>query len=196
VAQFARIIEFGRRAALGPFGQVLYMKLIGRIAKPSRLNEARVPDFRRKGMGRALSGFTLAEVLISLAIAAIMFSGLINAYIQSSYRAEWSGYSLAAQALAIQQLEQARAANWDISTYPSRNEITNVPAITASVLDLPVNGTNVIWATNYTTITSVPITNTVGASIYMVRVDTAWPFLWSGKRSYFTNTVADFFAPD
>ena len=140
--------------------------------------------------------FTLAEVLISLAIAGMMFAGIITAYVQSSYRAEWSGYSLAAQSLAIQQLEQARAADWDVGTTPAKNEITNVPVITSAILDLPVNGTNVVWATNYTTISSIPITNTIGASVYMVRVDTAWPFIWAGKRRYYTNTVADFFAPD
>jgi type II secretory pathway pseudopilin PulG len=145
---------------------------------------------------KVVNAFTLAEVVISLAIAGVVFAGVIAAYVQSSYRAEWSGYSLAAQSMAIQQLEQARAADWDIGTIPVKNEITNVPAITAAILDLPVSGTNVIWATNYTTITSVPISSTVGASVYMVRVDTAWPFLWGGKRRYYTNTVADFFAPD
>jgi len=143
-----------------------------------------------------VAGFTLAEVLISLAIGAMIFAGLIGAYVQTSYRAEWSGYSLAAQALAIQQLEQARAADWDISTTPVKNEITNIPMITSAILDLPVKGTNVVWATNFTTITSIPITNTVGASVYMVRVDTAWPFIWAGKTHYYTNTVADLFAPD
>ena len=145
---------------------------------------------------RHACAFTLAEVLISLAIAAMIFAGVITVYVQSSYRAEWTGYSLAAQSLAVQQLEQARAADWDINTSPEKNEITNVPAITSAILDLPVSGTNVVWATNYTTITSIPITNTIGASIYMVRVDTAWPFLWLGQKRYYTNTVADFFAPD
>jgi hypothetical protein len=121
---------------------------------------------------------------------------MIAAYVQSSYRAEWSGYSLAAQSMAIQQLEQARAADWDINSTPVKNEITNVPPITAAILDLPINSTNTIWATNYTTITSIPITNTVGATVYMVRVDTAWPFVWAGKRKFYTNTVADYFAPD
>lgn len=172
------------------------MKFRGRVFQAVTPGEAKTNGFQRNPLGGSAEAFTLAEVLVSLAIAAIMFSGIINAYIQCSYRAEWSGYSLAAQSLAIQQLEQARAASWDISTVPSRNEITNVPAVTAAVLDLPVNGTNTTWATNYTTIISVPITNTVGASIYMVRVDTAWPFIWAGKRKYYTNSVADFFAPD
>jgi prepilin-type N-terminal cleavage/methylation domain-containing protein len=142
------------------------------------------------------AGFTLAEVLMSLAIAGVIFGGVISAYIQASYRSEWSGFSLAAQSMAVQQLEQARAATWDISTVPTRNEITNVPALTAAILDLPVSGTNFIWATNYMTIKSIPITNTVGATIYMVRVDTAWPFTWAGRQRYYTNSVADYFAPD
>ena len=188
--------RLGRKAALVLWSFSAVMKSIGRVLRATGSKGAEVPGFPAKGMRGNEAGFTLAEVLISLAIAAIMFSGLINAYIQSSYRAEWSGYSLAAQSLATQQLEQARAADWDISTTPAKNEITNVPAVTAAILDLPINGTNTIWATNYTTITSIPITNTVGASIYMVRVDTAWPFIWGGKRKYYTNTVADFFAPD
>jgi prepilin-type N-terminal cleavage/methylation domain-containing protein len=167
------------------------MKFTNRVLQP-------IPNlaFERGGFHPRALGFTLAEVLISLAIAAMVFSGVITAYVQSSYRAEWSGYSLAAQSLAIQQLEQARAANWDVSTIPVRNEITNVPTVTSAILDLPVNGTNIVWATNYTTISSIAITNTVGASVYMVRVDTAWPFNWAGKRRYYTNTVADIFAPD
>ncbi len=142
------------------------------------------------------SGFTLAEVAISLGIAGLVFAGLITAYVQASYRAQWSGFSLAAQSMAIQQIEQARAAKWLINVVPVSNEITNVPTVTSAILDLPVNGTNAIWATNYTTITSIPITNTVSASVYMVRVDTAWPFTWGGKLRYYTNTVADYFAPD
>ena len=53
--------------------------------------------------------FTLAEVVVAIAIMAFVFGGLISAYVQATRRAEWSGYSLAAQAMAIQQLEQACA---------------------------------------------------------------------------------------
>jgi prepilin-type N-terminal cleavage/methylation domain-containing protein len=166
-----------------------------KISKLRTVAEAKAKAMERRSK-RYRCGFTLAEVLVSLGIAGMLFAGLITAYVQSSYRAEWSGYSLAAQSLAVQQLEQAKSANWNINTTPVQNELTNVPAITSSILDLPVNGTNFVWATNYTTITSIPITNTVGASVYMVRVDTAWPFTWAGKRQYYTNTVADYFAPD
>ena len=140
------------------------------------------PESRGQRGTKGTDAFTLAEVVISLGIAGLMFAGLISAYVQSSYRAEWSGYSLAAQAMAVQQLEEARAASWDINASPIRNEITNVPTVTAATLDLPISGTNLVWATNYTTISSIAITNTVGASVYMVRVDTAWPFIWGGAR--------------
>ena len=35
---------------------------------------------------------TLIEVVVSLLIAVIVFGGIISGYIESSYRAEWSGY--------------------------------------------------------------------------------------------------------
>lgn len=180
---------------LGPFGTIRERLRMIEDVNTSH-SEGRRDDMRASRAPGSASGFTLAEVVISLAIAAMLFAGLISAYIQSSYRAEWTGYSLAAQSLAVQQLEQARSAAWDINTSPARNEITNVPTLTSAILDLPVTGTNVTWATNYSTILSVSITNTAGASVYMVRVDTVWPFIWRGLTRYYTNTVADMFAPD
>jgi type II secretory pathway pseudopilin PulG len=152
---------------------------------------------------RGQSAFTLAEVVVSIALAAMMFSGLICGYIGASYRAEWSGYSLAAQSLAIQQIEQAKAAKWD-PWDPSGPvcEYTNLQKTTAAALDIPLNGglTNAVWATNFTTVTAlVPVDSVVGTnlvSLIQVRVDTVWPFLWRNKTNYYTNTVVDYFAPD
>ena len=39
------------------------------------------------------AGFTLIEVVISTAIVALVFGGVITAYIQSGMRVQWSGYS-------------------------------------------------------------------------------------------------------
>jgi len=126
----------------------------------------------------------------------MVLSGVIGGYIHSAYKAEWSGYSLAAQGMAIQQVEQARCAAWDVRSLPIRNEITNIPSLTWATLDLPISGTNAIWATNYVSITSIPLTNSLNASVYMVKVSTVWPFRWRNQTKYFTNTVADYFAPD
>ena len=48
---------------------------------------------------RSVAALTLVEVVLSTAIAAMTVSGILYGYTQSAKRAEWSGYSLAAQAL-------------------------------------------------------------------------------------------------
>lgn len=136
--------------------------------------------------------FTLLEVVLAIAVTAFVFGGIITAYVQSSRRAEWSGYSLAAHALAMQQLEQARSAKWDIESTPPVNELTNIPPVTSAVLDLPVSGTNVVWATNYASVSTIAISTNPPVTVQMVEVNTVWPF---GGRLY-TNRVADYFAPD
>jgi Tfp pilus assembly protein PilV len=143
-----------------------------------------------------VSGLTLVEVLISLMIITLVFAGVGSMYVQTTYRAQWSGYSLAAQALAIQQLEQAKSAVWDTRSVPIKNELTNIATVTAGTLDLPVAGTNIVWATNYATIRPITIWNNPPVTTYLVKVDTVWPFHWSGVVSYYTNTIADCLAPD
>jgi prepilin-type N-terminal cleavage/methylation domain-containing protein len=141
-------------------------------------------------------GFTLVEVVMCIAVVTLIFGGIITGYVQTGYRAEWSGYSLAAQALAIQQLEQARAAKWDTLDQPVADEITNIFRVTSTTLDLPISGTNAVWATNYCTVSLIAISTNPAVSVYMVKVDTVWPFLRKGLNQYFTNTVAAYYAPD
>src|SRR5882724_3142758 len=108
-------------------------------------------------------GFTLAEVVVCIAIVALVFGGIISGYIQGAYRAEWAGYNLAAQALAMQQLEQAKAAMWD----SSHNEFTNILLQTWAVMDLPINGTNKVCATNYVQVTTNTVSTSPALVIYM-----------------------------
>jgi type II secretory pathway pseudopilin PulG len=157
---------------------------------------------------RRACAFTLAEVVVSIAIAAIVFGGTISAYIQTTRRAEWSGYSLAAQSLAIQQLEQARSAIWD--TALGKNEVTNLALNnfthpSANVwkgsswtnLDIPVSGGNFTRATNIVTITMITNVGGVPAvSLQMVRVDTVWPFKVGNKYLLYTNSMSTYLAPD
>ena len=150
-----------------------------------------------RGSNARTAGFTLAEVVVSVFIIMLVFAAIITAYIQTSYRAEWTGLSLAAQAAAVQQLEAAKCATWDPLSAPPKDEINQLPRVTSVLLDLPVTGTNTVYATNYTTITLKTITQ--GAytySNYLVKVDTVWPFRWKAQVVYFTNTVADYYAPD
>ncbi len=157
-------------------------------------------------------GFTLAEVVISIAVTGLVFAGILTGYVQSARQAEWSGYSLAAQALAIQQIEQARSAVWDYSVGSGKNELTNLNLINPqynsatktatgyswATLDLPYSGTNVVRATNFVTVRMFYFNNVANppVQLQMVQVDTVWPFAAGTAVKYFTNSVATYFAPD
>jgi hypothetical protein len=127
---------------------------------------------------------------MALAVAAVAVGGSVNGYILSINRAEWSAYSLAAHSLAMQRMEQMRAAKWDTGASPPVDQIITAnfgPVV--NVLDVPISGTNIVYATNYTTITTV----SANPPLKMVRVDCAWPFM---QRGIFTNTLISYRAPD
>lgn len=135
-------------------------------------------------------GSTLTEVLMSMCVALITIGGCIQGYLHAANQAEKSAYSLAAQSLASQGLEQVRAAKWDLVATPPVDQVvpTNFPAM-VSVLDVPVAGTNSVYATNFTTITAVSTT----PPLRLVQVDCVWQFM---ERGVFTNTVVSYRAPD
>ena len=156
---------------------------------------------------RQARGFTLAEVVIALAIVMMIFSGIIMAYTQAAYRAEWSGYSLAAEALAMKQIEQARSARWDPANAGGTvNELYSLNLLNSNLsgstltgytwtnLDLPSNGGNFARATNYVTVK--PVSTTQFGSNIMVRVDTVWSFRWRTTTKNYTNTICTYIAPD
>src|SRR5882672_1801473 len=127
--------------------------------------------------GRALNrrqAFTLIEASIASAIAAMMFGGIIYGYIMSNRSAEWSAYSFAAQSLALQRLEQSRACKWDPEATPAVDQLvsSNFP-VQVSILDVPMNGSNITYATNITTISTI---STV-PPLKMITVDAVWQFI-------------------
>ena len=161
----------------------LYNYMFGKDSLGNRSSQAQV------------SGFTLVEVALAMSIIAMVFSITIVAYIHACTRAKWSGYSLAAQALAVQQIEQARSAVWDPTQNPPVDELANLPTKTTNQLNLPISGTNVLFATNYITVSL--LTNN-GSQFHMVRVDTVWNFVGyaTNRVHIFTNTAVSYFAPD
>lgn len=154
------------------------------------------------------AGFTLVEVIVSLAILGLLFGGILTAYIQATRQAEWAGYSLAAQSASIQQIEQARSGVWDYSI--GKNELTNLSLLawnynagtkiltgyTTNVLDLPVSGVNAVLVTNYVTVKLLNVTGIANVQVQMVTVDTVWPFTTFHGRQLFTNRTASYFGPD
>lgn len=139
---------------------------------------------------RSGKAFTLTEVCVATVVAAITVAGLIQGHIQSQERADWSGTSLAAQAMAVQRMEQTRAARWDAEAGVDEVIASNFPT-QALPLDLPMSGTNIVYGTNTTTITTISATDPM---LKMIRVDCVWR--WNRKNKLMTNTVATYRSPD
>jgi hypothetical protein len=148
--------------------------------------------FTRASQRRTL-GFTLTEVVISVGLAALTFTGVIYGYALTSDQAQWSACSLAAQSLAVEGVEQARAAKWDPQAWPQIDElgITNYSQV--SPLSVPVAKGNIMFATNYISITTVSAVPPVRE----LHSDCVWRMLnGSRTRGLFTNTVVTLRAPD
>jgi hypothetical protein len=120
----------------------------------------------------------------------LVFSGTLLAYTRAAERAEWAGYSLAAECLGVRQLERFHSVLWDTQVLPIVDDTTNVPMTVVAPLDLPISGTNAVWATNFSTVSQITV---AGPSyIKMIKVDTVWPW----KNRLFTNTLITYRAPD
>ena len=134
--------------------------------------------------------FTLTEVVFSLAIIGLTSGGIINGYIQSARVTDWQAHSLAANFLAMQRVEQCRAAKWDTRSSPVVDQLvsSNFPVVVEQ-LDLPTVSTNRSYATIYTTITTVSTT----PPLRMMQADCVWRF---PGRGLFTNTIVTYRAPD
>lgn len=145
---------------------------------------------RTNSQSRGEQAFTLAEVVIASAIAALSLGSVIYGYVMAAQRAEWAAYSAAAQSLAMQKMEQFRAAKWDPNGFPPVDQLvaSNFP-VEINILDIPISGTNIVYATNFSTITQ-PSTN---PPVKMIRVFCVWNFM--GKRN-FTNSISTYRAPD
>ena len=158
------------------------------------------------------AGLTLVEVVVSAAIVALVFGAILNGYIYTAKKVEWTGYSLAAQSAGVQVVEQARSAVWDIAR--GVNQLTNMALLssnlngstmtyrgyTTNILDVPISGNNVVVATNYISIQQINLSGNTNVQkfIQFIRVDTVWRFTGWGNSSirYYTNTMGSYIAPD
>jgi len=157
-----------------------------------RILQNRKEGFRDRWRRRLRSGgFTLAEVVMAMGILGLCVGGIITGYVFSCKRIEWSAYSLAAQSMALQRLEQTRACKWDLGAYPIMdNELqaSNFPP-QVLVLDVPMNSTNATLATNITEVIDI---QTNYPPIKLVRVRCMWPFI---NGLTYTNTITSYVIP-
>lgn len=146
-----------------------------------------------EGKARGLPGFTIMEVLVAIFIVGIMFGGIIYAYVGANDRAEWSAYSLAAESLAMQAIEQARAAKWDPQAWPVVDDLGVTNYTQVEKLDIPVSGPP-IYATNYITVSTI----STSPQIRQLRADCVWVLVtrYHGGSGPFTNTAVTLRASD
>lgn len=144
---------------------------------------------KTKKAGKHSLGFTLVEAVVSMAIAGIAIAALMAGFSAVHRSAESSAYSLAANALAVQGYERVRGARWDALSFPAEDQVvsSNFPP-SRMVLDV-ASGTNVIYATNYTTITTISTT----PMLKSVRIDCVYPF---ANRGFRTNSLVSYRAAE
>jgi prepilin-type N-terminal cleavage/methylation domain-containing protein len=134
--------------------------------------------------------FTLIEVAVAMGIAALVMAGMFKGYTLASRRAQFSSYSLAASATAMKQMERIVGSQWVISGELVTNIFNpTLVAVETNALGMPSNGTNLVYATNFATVTQL----STNPPYLMVRVDCVWNFMGMGV---FTNTMAVLRGPD
>jgi type II secretory pathway pseudopilin PulG len=142
---------------------------------------------------KGIPGFTLTEVVISIGLTALTFTGVIYGYALTSDQAQWSACSLAAHSIAVQGIEQARAAKWDPMAWPPIDELGTTNYSLVSPLDVPVAKGNTMYATNYISVSTV----STYPPVRELRADCVWKMLnGSRTRGLFTNSVFTLRAPD
>ena len=143
----------------------------------------------RRWLG-SIQGFTLEELLVSLVLASVSMGSIMTGYVSVLRQSEWAANSTAAQVLAMQRVEQVRAAKWDPLAHPAIDEVVSANfAEIKQALSVPMVSTNLPEAKVTTTITTI----STDPPLKLVRVDCIWPFL---DRGYYTNTVITLRSPD
>jgi type II secretory pathway pseudopilin PulG len=149
-----------------------------------------VTRYKQIAKPKAGAAFTLVEVVMSVTILALAMAGMIYGYVQTNYRAEWSSMSLAVQALTIESIEQARAANWDVYTAagpgvnPDGAPVGTNTIIYTNALVVPASG-QTVSVTNILKITTISMTPNPWVRQY--RSDSKWFFPITS--TWYTNTV-------
>jgi type II secretory pathway pseudopilin PulG len=131
----------------------------------------------------AKAGMTLVEVVVALGLSGLTVAAIVSGYVFSTRLAEKSALSLAADARAMERIEETRSATWDTSSWPVVDQLvaTNFPVKTVT-LDLSGSGTGITYATNFTQISQI----STNPFLKRIRVDCVWLF---GGSQLVTNSI-------
>ena len=127
---------------------------------------------------------TLVEVVIALAISAMIVGGMVSGYIYCTTSVVKAELAHAASAKAMERLEQTRSAQWHIASSSATNQLvgtTNFPDEVVT-LDMPGITNTGTTATIQTTIAQI----STNPPLCAVHVDCIWQFQGGGL---ITNSV-------
>jgi hypothetical protein len=127
---------------------------------------------------------------VAFGVSSLAVAGIVAGYVFSINSAERFALSQAANAQAMERMEQVRGAFWNSSSSPVIDQVvsTNFPDETVA-LNLSGSGTGVTYATNFTQITAI----STSPPLKRIRVDCVWVF---GTSQLMTNTIETCRAPD
>jgi type II secretory pathway pseudopilin PulG len=134
----------------------------------------------RRGAGQA--AFTLIEVVFAAAIAAMVLAGMFEGYNMAGRQAQFSACNLAANAMAMRQMEQVISADW----VPTMGQTTllNMSSTNEANLCLPSANGNVYNCTNQVWVSQV----SSNPPYALIQAQCIWNFPTYG--GVFTNTVS------
>ena len=133
---------------------------------------------------------TLVEVIVALAITGLMVAGIIRGYVYCATSAVRAELAQAANAKAMQRIEETRSAQWNTSSSLAVDQLvtTNFPVETVT-LDMPGTDTNGTPATLQTTISQISLT----PPLRRIRADCIWQFRGA---DWVTNSIETIRAAD
>jgi prepilin-type N-terminal cleavage/methylation domain-containing protein len=119
------------------------------------------------------AGMTLVEVVMALAITGLAIGAIMSGYAYCTTSAQKAALSLAANARAMERLEETRSAQWDTAVWPAVDQLvaTNFPTKTVT-LDLSGSGDVTTTATIQTLISQI----SANPPLKQIRVDCIWQF--------------------
>lgn len=135
------------------------------------------------------SAMTLIEVVVAMIITGLAVGGIVTGYTFCTNSAEKASLTLAANARAMERLEEVRSAKWDLSSWPIVDQLV-ATNFGNKVVTLDLSGTGV-GATMATIRTEIAQTST-NPPLKSIRVSCIWAF----KGDSITNTIETCRAPD
>ena len=133
---------------------------------------------------------TLVEVVVALTVTGLAIGGIISGYSFCTAAAQKAALIQAANARAMERIEEARSVKWDATAWPSVDQLvaSNFPPKTVT-LDMSGSGAVITTALLETQISRV----STNPPLKRVRVNCVWRFRGG---SFVTNSIETLRAPD